>query len=68
MRKVDDVQHAINQRQAERDQGIDRAGRQAVQDGGEEDAELEHGWVVRISGTIAAKATNSWMLLLLLPG
>ena len=34
MREVDDVQHAVDQREPERDQRVDRAGRQAVEDAG----------------------------------
>ena len=37
MREVDDVQHAIDQRQPERDQRIDGAGHQAVEQRRNED-------------------------------
>ena len=39
--EVDDVQHAVNQRQAERDQRIDRARGQAVEQRREKDPEFE---------------------------
>jgi hypothetical protein len=41
--EVDDVQHAVDQRQAERDQRVDRAGQQAVEDRRNEDDGGEHG-------------------------
>ena len=44
MRKIDDVQYAVNQRQAERDQGIHRPGRQAIQERREQDPEIKHQW------------------------
>ena len=37
MGEIDDVQHAIDQRQPDRDQRIDRAGHQAVEHGGSQD-------------------------------
>ena len=37
MREVDDVQHAVDQRQPERDQRVDGAGHQAVEDRRNED-------------------------------
>ena len=43
MGKVDDVQHAVDQREPERDQRVDRAGHQAVEDGRDEDDGREHG-------------------------
>ena len=36
MGEIDDVQHAIDQRQRDRHQRVDRAGQQAVDDGGDE--------------------------------
>ena len=34
MRKIDDVQHAIDQRQSERDEGVNRPRRHSIQHGG----------------------------------
>ena len=42
MGEVDDVQHAVDQRQADGDQHIDAAGQQAVQHAGEDDLRIEH--------------------------
>ena len=42
MGEVDDVQHAVDERQPDRDQRVDRAGHQPVQHGGEEDVGGEH--------------------------
>ena len=41
--EIDDVKHAVDQRQAERDQRIDRAGQQTVDDGGSQDGRRQHG-------------------------
>src|SRR5689334_19302120 len=43
MRKIDDVQHAVNQGEAKRDQRIDRAGHQAIKNRGNEDDRRWHG-------------------------
>ena len=43
MREIDDVQHAVDQRQPERDQRIDRAGQQTVEDRGDQDDGRQHG-------------------------
>jgi hypothetical protein len=44
MREVDDVQHAVDQREAERDQRIDGPGQEAVQHGLQDDLRREaHG-------------------------
>ena len=40
--EVDDVQHAVNQGQAQRDEGIHRAGGQPIEQGWEQDAEVKH--------------------------
>ena len=42
MGEVDDVQHAVDQRQSQRHQRIDRAGHQSVEDRGEQDEGREH--------------------------
>ena len=42
MGEVDDVQDAVDQRQADGDQHIDAAGQQAVQHAGEDDLRIEH--------------------------
>ena len=41
--EIDDVQHAVDQRQPERDQRIDRTGQEAVENGGDQDGGREHG-------------------------
>ena len=43
MGEVDDVQHAVDQRQAERDQRVDGAGHQTVEDRRNEDDWRQHG-------------------------
>ena len=43
VREIDDVQHAVDQRQPERDKRIDRAGQQAVEDRGNQDDGRKHG-------------------------
>ena len=42
MGEIDDVQHAVDQRQRDRHQRVDRAGEQAVDDGGKNDIGREH--------------------------
>ena len=42
MGEIDDVQHAVDQRQRDRHQRVDRAGEQAVDDGGKDDLGREH--------------------------
>ena len=45
--EIDDMQHAIDQRQPERDKGIDRPGHQAVQHRGNEDDRRQHDGTTR---------------------
>ena len=48
VREVDDVQHAIDQRQAERDERVDRAHRQPVQHGRKQQPAIEHAALARL--------------------
>src|SRR5262249_22200984 len=42
MREIDDVKNAVDQREPERDEPIDRAGQEPVEDGGNEDDRRQH--------------------------
>ncbi len=42
MGEVDDVQHAVDQREADGDQNVDAAGQKAVQDARDEKGGIEH--------------------------
>jgi hypothetical protein len=42
VREVDDVQHAVDQRQPQRDECVDRAGHEAIEDGGNQEDRRQH--------------------------
>ena len=52
--EVDDVQHAVDQRQSQRDQRVYRAGRQAVEHRGKEDGGIEHARTQAFSGKMGS--------------
>ena len=56
VREIDDVQHAVDQRQPKRDQRIDRAGQQAVEDRGDQDDGRQHGHALEGRGAGGAHA------------
>ena len=59
MGEIDDVEDAVDQREAERDQRVDGAGQQAVEDRGNEDGGREHGGLrVRRRATPAGGAID----------
>ncbi len=51
MGEVDDVQHAVDQRQPQRHQRVDRPGQEAVEHGGEDDLGGEHQCGLTLSAT-----------------